>query len=84
MKTTTQITQEHKAFLTSVNEMPMNKYLEKANVKWYSEDKILDAIKKVQNSNKLFNDFETDFLNILFNTPDLNSRSFNKDSFNKG
>jgi hypothetical protein len=51
---------------------------------WYSKDEILDAIKKVQNSNKLFNDFETDFLNILFNTPDLNSRSSDEDSLNKG
>jgi hypothetical protein len=49
---------------------------------WYSKDEILDAIKKVQNSNKLFNDFETDFLNILFNTPDLNSRSSDEDSLN--
>ena len=45
------------------------------NTKWFSEEEILDAIKKVQNSNKLFNDFETDFLNILFNAPDLNSSS---------
>jgi hypothetical protein len=51
---------------------------------WYSKDEILDAIKKVQNSNKLFNDFETDFLNILFNAPDLNSRSSDEDSLNKG
>jgi hypothetical protein len=50
---------------------------------WYSKDEIMDAIKKVQNSNKLFNDFETDFLNILFNTPDLNSRSSDEDSLNK-
>ena len=64
--------------------MPMNKYLEKANVIWYSEDEILDAIKKVKNSNKLFNDFENDFLNILFNAPDLNSRSSEEDSLNKG
>jgi len=45
------------------------------HTKWFSEREILDAIKKVQNSNKLFNDFETDFLNILFNAPDLNSSS---------
>ena len=51
--------------------------------KWYSENEIIYEIKKVQNSNKLFNDFETDFLNILFNTPDLNSMSSDEDSLNK-
>jgi len=33
---------------------------------FYSEEEIKAAIKIVQNSNKLFNDFENDFLYILF------------------
>ena len=38
----------------------------KHNQKWYSEDEITEAIKKVQNSNKLFNDFEGDLRKNLF------------------
>jgi hypothetical protein len=94
MKTTTQITQEHKAFLTSVNEMPMNKYLEKANVKWYSEDEIKKVIAKcysyghAEPLTDYYNEKDDNLicvaqlLELLFNAPDLNSRSSNEDSLN--
>ena len=44
MKTTSEITQEHKKFLSSVNNMPMKIYLEKANKKWYSEEELRKKI----------------------------------------
>lgn len=53
MKTTSEITQEHKKFLSSMNEIPMNIYLEKANKKWYSEEELKGLIKQFKENIEL-------------------------------
>ena len=53
IKTTSQITQEHKRFLSSVDEMPMNIYLNKANKKWVSVDSLKQVINEYQQINDL-------------------------------
>ena len=58
MKTTSEITQEHKKFLSSVNEMPMNIYLEKANKKWYSEEDVKDILNLIYLENMKFDDIK--------------------------
>ena len=58
MKTTTEIIQEHKKFLSSIsrihNETPMNEYLEQANKKWYSEEELRDIISACTITNDTF------------------------------
>jgi hypothetical protein len=64
--------------------------------KWYSEDEIKKAIDKcysyghAEPLTDYYNEKDDNLicvaqlLELLFNAPDLNSRSFNKDSLNKG
>jgi hypothetical protein len=67
MKTTKEIINDELGVILNSVDYDVNNALFEINKnkKWYSEEEIKEAIKKVQNSNELFNDFEGDLLKEL-------------------
>ena len=88
MKTTKEIINDELGVILNSVDYDVNNALFEINKnkKWWSEEEIRIAISEVKQweHHDLSKDWEIELINKLFNAPDLNSRSSDEDSLNKG